>query len=142
MCKTPADNVMKPDLPLDHVAVAVPSIRDALPRYEFLTGAASSAIERLDDQDVAVAFIEGPVPLELIEPTTHDSGVARFLERRGPGLHHIAYRTEDIGAELERLRNAGWRLIDEAPRTGARGHRVAFIHPDATGGVLVELVQR
>ncbi len=132
---------MKPDLPLDHVAIAVPSIRDALPRYEFLTGAASSVIERVADQDVAVAFVEGPVPLELIEPTSHDSGVARFLERRGPGLHHIAYRTEDIEAELERLRNAGWRLIDEAPRTGARGHRVAFIHPDATGGVLVELVQ-
>lgn len=128
-------------LPLDHVAVAVPSIRDALPRYELLLGATASEVEVVEAQGVAVAFIGAPVPLELLQPTRPDSGVARFLERRGPGLHHIAYRTPDIRAELDRLRDAGFHLIDAAPRPGARGHQVAFLHPEAMGGVLVELVQ-
>lgn len=129
------------DLPLDHVAVAVPSIRDALPRYELLLGGAASDIEVVEAQGVAVVFIGARVPLELLEPTRPDSGVARFLERRGAGLHHIAYRTSDIRAELDRLRDAGFRLIDQAPRAGARGHQVAFLHPEAVGGVLIELVQ-
>lgn len=129
-------------LPLDHVAIAVHSIREALPRYELMLGAAGSDIEEVDSQGVAVALIGGPVPLELIEPTRPDSGVARFLERRGPGLHHVAYRTPDIGGELGRLRDAGFRLIDEVARPGAFGHRVAFLHPESTGGVLVELIER
>ncbi len=129
------------DLPLDHVAIAVPSIRDALPRYELLLGAASSHIEHVAGQGVAVTFLGGRVPLELIEPTDPDSGIARFLDRRGPGLHHVAFRTTDIRSDLQRLRDAGWRLIDDAPRQGAGGHQVAFIHPETTG-VLIELVQR
>jgi methylmalonyl-CoA/ethylmalonyl-CoA epimerase len=128
------------DHPLDHVAIAVPSIRDALPRYQHLLGLASSEIEEVPSQNVAVAFLGGPVPLELLEPRG-EGGVARFLERRGPGLHHIAYRVPDLEAELARLSAAGARLIDERPREGARGHKVAFVHPEAVGGVLVELVQ-
>lgn len=129
-------------LPIDHIAVAVPSIREALPEFEHLTGSGDVAIETVAAQGVAVAFIDaGPIALELIEPLSQDSGVMRFLERRGPGLHHIAFRTPDLAAELERLREAGVRLIDEEPRAGARGHRVAFLHPKSFGGVLVELVQ-
>jgi methylmalonyl-CoA epimerase len=129
-------------LPLDHIAVAVPSLRDALQAFQLLTGAEGSGIETVEAQGVAVAFLEtGPVALELIEPLSPDSGVARFLDRRGSGLHHVAFRTPDVAAELERLRQAGVRLIDEEPRAGARGHRVAFLHPGSFGGVLVELVQ-
>ncbi|MEJ2184761.1 MAG: methylmalonyl-CoA epimerase [Gemmatimonadota bacterium] len=129
-------------LPIDHIAIAVSSIRDALPEFQQLTGAAGSEIETVAGQGVAVAFLDtGAVALELIEPLSSGSGVARFLERRGPGLHHVAFRTADLDAELERLRQAGVRLIDERPRAGARGHRVAFLHPSSFGGVLVELVQ-
>lgn len=125
-------------LPLDHVAVAVPSIAEALPLYERLTGARPSEVEEVAGQGVRVAFLGA---LELIEPTRPDGGVARFLERRGPGLHHIAYRTEDIARELERARGAGFEAIDAEARPGAFGHRVAFLHPRSTGGVLVELVE-
>lgn len=129
------------NLPLDHVGVAVSSIAEALPFYEVLTGASATPIERIEAQGVEVTFIGAEPSVELIAPTRADSTVQRFLERRGPGLHHIAYRVEDIHAELERLRAAGVRLIDEQPRAGACGHLVAFLHPNASGGVLVELVQ-
>lgn len=130
-------------LPLDHVGIAVRSIADALPTFQLLTGGSGSPIERVDDQGVAVAFVgSGDARLELIEPVTPDSAVARFLDRRGPGLHHLAYAVEDLAAALERLRRAGIRLIDERPRAGAHGRLVAFLHPASTGGVLIELVER
>jgi len=125
-------------LPLDHVAIAVTSIEDARSTFEHLTGERCSEPEEVTSQAVKVAFV-GMV--ELIEPTDPDSGVARFLEKRG-GLHHIAYRTDDIAAELARLVGEGFEPIDTEPRPGASGHRVAFLHPRSTGGVLVELVQR
>lgn len=125
-------------LAFDHVAVAVPAIVDAAAVLELLTGESCSHPVTVDTQGVRVAFV-GPV--ELLEPTGPESTVARFLERRGPGLHHIAYRTPDIRAEMERLADAGFRLIDSEPRQGAHG-LVSFIHPRSTGGVLVELVQR
>lgn len=125
-------------LDVDHVAIAVPSIEAALPLYERLTGATASAVETVAGQSVRVAFVGA---LELIEPTAPDGGVARFLEARGPGLHHIAYRTDDLRAELVRVAEAGFELIDHEPRAGAFGHRVAFLHPRGTGGVLVELVE-
>lgn len=125
-------------LPLDHVAIATPSLDEAVPLYERLTGAAGSAVEELPAQGVRVAFVGS---LELLEPLSPDTTVGRFLERNGPGLHHVAYRTEDITAELARLVEEGYELIDETPRTGAGGHRVAFLHPRSTGRILVELVQ-
>jgi len=129
-------------LPLDHVAIAVESIATALPTFEALTGARGSVPEAVAAQGVAVAFLgEGAGKLELIEPLSPESGVARFLARRGPGLHHLAYRVTDLAGTLDRLAAAGVRLIDRQPRPGAGGHRVAFIHPQSAGGVLVELVE-
>jgi methylmalonyl-CoA epimerase len=129
-------------LPLDHVAIAVHSIADALPRFELLTGGHASPRERVDAQGVDVVFVgEGEGRLELLEPLAPESAVGRFLERRGPGIHHLAYRVPDLAAALGRLAAAGVRLIDEEPRPGAHGRKVAFLHPSSTGGVLIELVE-
>ena len=125
--------------PIDHVAIAVHSIEESSDIFELLSGEPGSPPEVLESQGVRVSFV-GEV--ELLEPLGENTTVGRFLERRGPGLHHIAYRTDDIVAELARLEAAGVRLIDSVPRPGAHGHQVAFVHPSSTGGVLVELVQR
>jgi methylmalonyl-CoA/ethylmalonyl-CoA epimerase len=130
-------------LPLDHVAMAVASIEAVLPALELVTGASASPRERVDTQGVDLCFVgAGPVRLELLEPHDPDSPVGRFLARRGPGLHHIAYRVADLEATLGTLAERGVELIDRVPRPGAHGHRVAFIHPRATGGVLIELLER
>ncbi|HEX7049773.1 MAG TPA: methylmalonyl-CoA epimerase [Longimicrobiales bacterium] len=129
-------------LTLDHVAIATQSIARALPLFESLTGARGSPPERVDAQGVAVAFVgEGDGRLELIEPLGPQSPVARFIERRGPGLHHLAYRVPDLESALARLSAAGVPLIDAHPRPGAHGRRVAFVHPSGAGGVLIELVE-
>lgn len=131
-------NPMMNGLSVDHVAIAVPDLRAAITMYQALTGSGSSPVEELPDQGVRVAFVGS---VELLEPLGEGSTVARFLERNGPGLHHIAYRTHDCAAELARLVSEGFEAIDRTPRTGAFGHRVAFLHPKSTGGVLVELVE-
>ena len=124
--------------PLDHVAVAVASIEEARALFELVTGEVCSPVESIDSQGVKVAFVGS---VELLEPTDPQSTVARFLERRGPGLHHVAFRVPDLEAALSELAAQGIRLIDEVPRIGARGHRVAFLHPSSTQGILIELVQ-
>ncbi|MCH7934672.1 MAG: methylmalonyl-CoA epimerase [Gemmatimonadetes bacterium] len=124
--------------PLDHVGVAVASIRDSVATFEPITGATCSSIEELPEHDVNVAFVGS---IELIEPRSSASPLARFLSRRGPGIHHVAYRVPDLRATLKDLNTRGFHLIDEEPRPGARGHLVAFIHPKSTGGTLIELVQ-
>ena len=130
------------ELSLDHVAVAVPSITAALPIFELLADAPGSRIEHVQAQQVDVAFVgTGATRVELLQPSGPDSTVQKFLDRRGPGLHHIAYRVPDIEAAMHRLAAAGVRLIDEQPRLGAGGHKVAFLHPQSTHGVLVELVE-
>jgi methylmalonyl-CoA/ethylmalonyl-CoA epimerase len=130
------------ELTLDHVAVAVPSITAALPLFELLAGVAGSPIERVEAQKVDVAFVgSGAGKIELLQPTVPESTVQKFLDKRGAGLHHIAYRVPDIEAALRRFAEQGIRLIDEKPRPGAGGHLVAFLHPSSTQGVLVELVQ-
>ncbi|HEY0671610.1 MAG TPA: methylmalonyl-CoA epimerase [Longimicrobiales bacterium] len=130
------------ELPLDHVAIAVPSITAALPIFELLTNARGSPTERVESQKVEVTFIgSGVGRIELLQPSAADSTVQKFLDRRGPGLHHVAYRVPDLEGALARLKTAGVRLIDESPRAGAGGHRVAFLHPSSTSGVLVELVE-
>jgi methylmalonyl-CoA epimerase len=129
-------------LPLDHVAIAVESIDAVLPAFQSVTGAGSSRRERVEAQGVELVFVgAGDGKLEILQPLGPDTPVGRFLAERGPGLHHVAYRVEDIDAALARLADQGFELIDERARPGAFGHRVAFIHPRSTGGVLVELVE-
>ncbi|HEX6307896.1 MAG TPA: methylmalonyl-CoA epimerase [Longimicrobiales bacterium] len=128
-------------LPLDHVAIAVESIAASQPLFESLLGSTGSPVERVESQGVCVAFVgTGPGRLELLEPIGPETPVGRFLARRGPGLHHVAYRVPDLEATLARLAAADVELIDRTPRVGAHGHRVAFLHPRSTGGVLIELV--
>lgn len=129
-------------LRLDHVAVAVRSIAESLPLFELLAGARGSDRERVPAQGVAVVFLgTAGASIELIEPLSPDSGVGRFIDKRGPGLHHIAFRVPDLAAALERLAARGVELIDREPRPGAHGRRVAFVHPRSAAGVLVELVE-
>lgn len=125
-------------LPIHHIGIAVESISDSAPLYELLSGERCSPVEEIASQSVAVAFVGQVELLETIGPNTT---VARFLAKRGPGLHHIAYRVADLAGELARLASAGMELIDPEPRPGAGGHRVAFLHPRSTGGILIELVE-
>jgi len=125
--------------PLDHVGIAVPSLEAACPLFESLLGETSSPPEVLEAQGVRIAFVGA---VELLEPLNPETTIGRFLERRGPGLHHFAYRTDDIASELIRLEAEGLELVDRIPRAGANGHLVAFLHPSSTQGVLIELVQR
>lgn len=125
--------------PLDHVAVAVHSIEASRGLFELLSGDSCSPPETLEAHGVRVAFVGF---VELLEPLGPDTTIGRFLQRQGQGLHHIAYRTQDLEGDLARLDAEGVPLIDRTPRTGAGGHRVAFLHPSGTGGILVELVER
>lgn len=127
---------------IHHVAYAVEDIDAALPVYTDRYGMSVEVRERLDDQGVeAVSLAAGTSHVELIQPVDPDSGVARFLQRRGPGLHHVAFEVADLAAALAELRDGGAELIDDEPRRGLGGHMIAFIHPRASGGVLTELVQ-
>lgn len=128
--------------PLDHVGIAVASIEESMPLFERLANTHGSDVEEVAAQGVRVAFVgTGSARLELIEPTTPQSTIARYLEKKGPGLHHIAYRVPDIRAALADFEAQGVQLIDREPRPGAGGHLVAFLQPKTTGGVLVELVE-
>lgn len=128
---------------IDHIGIAVRSIDDEIPIYQDVLGLVPGGEYVVADQKVKAAFLKvGESTLELLEPTSEESTIAKFVAKRGPGMHHIAYRVADIDAELGRLREDGVRLIDEAARIGAGGARIAFLHPKATGGVLTELVER
>jgi methylmalonyl-CoA epimerase len=127
---------------LDHVGIAVISLDDAIPLWEKLLQASASGRETVEGQGVEVVFLgslDGRV--ELLAPVRPNSPVAQFLERRGPGLHHLAYRVPDLPAALEELRHQGYALVDESPRGGAHGRRIAFLHPRALNGVLVEFIE-
>ena len=130
------------DITLSHVAIAT---RDADALAKTLTGALGGSLgeeELLDGGALRVVFVHlGPVTLELLEPRSAEHTVARFLDTRGPGLHHVSLEVTDIAAHLARAKAAGVKLIDEAPRAGAHGTRVAFLHPKSLGGVLVELCE-
>jgi methylmalonyl-CoA/ethylmalonyl-CoA epimerase len=123
-----------------HIGIAVPSIAAALPFYRDILGLAPGAPETADGATI-VALAFGDVQVELLEPLHPDSPVAKFLARRGPGIHHICYRVPDLERALARCRAAGYRLVDDAPRRGAAGRRIAFIHPKATAGILLELTE-
>lgn len=122
---------------LDHVGIAVESLEKALPFYEKSLGLFVTHREDVPSQNVRVAFLSNNV--ELLEPTG-DGAIAKFLKTRGPGLHHVAFRAEDISGEMARLAAAGLPPLDKAPRDGSRGHKVCFLHPKHAHGVLVELV--
>jgi methylmalonyl-CoA/ethylmalonyl-CoA epimerase len=130
---------MKPVL--DHIGIAVRSI-DAAKVYEAL-GLTVDHVETVETQGVRTAFLSvGDASLELLEPTGPETTIARFIEKRGEGIHHICLRVDDIEAHLARLKEAGFRLINEAPVPGAHGCRVAFLHPAAGNGVLIELSEK
>ncbi|MDZ4185265.1 MAG: methylmalonyl-CoA epimerase [Desulfuromonadales bacterium] len=127
---------------INHIGVAVRSIDAATPFYRDILGMVFEGMEVVAEQKVKVAFFSvGESRIELLEPTADDSPVAKFLEKNGEGTHHVAYEVDDLVATLARLKAAGVRLIDEVPRCGAHGTKIAFLHPKASGGVLTELCQ-
>ena len=125
---------------LHHVGIAVKSLDESIAHYEKM-GLRLAHREDVASQRVKVAFIGGGPYIELLEPTSADSSVAKFLEKRGPGQHHLAFAVASIADELKRQAAQGATLIDKAARPGAWGHQVAFLHPKDQGGVLIELVQ-
>jgi len=127
---------------IDHIGIATDGIDQAASFYRDSLGLSIEEIEEVPSQKVRVAMLPvGESRIELLEPTSEDSPISKFLAKRGPGIHHIAVQVDDIEASLRDLKARGARLIDEQPRTGAGGCLVAFIHPSSTGGVLLELVQ-
>lgn len=127
------------ELKIDHVAVAARSFDDVLPVLERLAGGPASKPKRVKSQGVDVCFAGF---VEVIVPIDSDSGVARFVERRGTALHHIAYRVPDLANAMKALSAEGYEFTSREPVTGAEGHRIAFIHPRSAGGLLVELVEK
>jgi methylmalonyl-CoA/ethylmalonyl-CoA epimerase len=128
---------------IDHIGIATRGIEESLGFWRDALGLEVKHTETVEEQGVRVAMLPvGEPRVELLEPTGPDTPVARFLEKRGPGIHHVAVRVADIRAALARLKSEGARLIDEEPRVGAGGCLVAFVHPAASGGVLLELVEQ
>src|SRR5258707_8656508 len=123
-----------------HVGIAVASLAEAVPFYRGVLGLVPGRPERADGGSI-VSLRFGDVDVELLEAIDPTSPVAKFLARRGPGIHHVCYRVPDLDAALARCRAAGYRLVDDTPRLGAGGRRIAFLHPQATNGILVELTE-
>lgn len=129
-------------LSFDHVAIAVPNLEEAVAQYERTLGVRVAHRETIAEQGVREALLPvGDAFVQLLEPLAPESPVGRFLAKRGPGLHHIGYRVASCADAIAKLKAAGARLIDETPRRGSRGTTIAFVHPSALGGVLVELVE-
>jgi len=127
---------------IDHIGVAVEDLDESIALYRDRLGMREQHRETVEEFGVEAALLEiGDAHVELLTPIQSDSALARFLEKNGPGMHHVAYRTADIDAALERMTKAGVRMIDEQARTGIRDSRVAFVHPKSTGGVLTEIVE-
>ncbi len=127
---------------INHIGVAVKSLDETLPFYRDVLGMPFAGIEEVAEQKVRVAMLGiGESKIELLEPTSEDSPVAKFLEKNGPGIHHVAYEVADIDAAIARMKDQGARMIDETARNGAHGTRIAFVHPKSSNGVLTELCQ-
>ncbi len=124
---------------IDHLGIAVKSLEEMIPFYEKVMGMKCVGTEEVESQKVKTAFFEiGDTHIELLEPTSEDSAVAKFMAKNGEGIHHIAYYSEDIEADLAKAKAEGCRLIHETPIPGAHGKKVAFLHPKSTHGVLTE----
>jgi methylmalonyl-CoA/ethylmalonyl-CoA epimerase len=135
-------NHLKSNWQLDHIGIAVPILQPAIEMYAQRGDIQVTLREQLESQGVELAFLDtGTAKVELLAPLHSSSTLARFLEKRGPGLHHICYSVTDIEAELAKLASHGCSLIDKAPRPGAAGTRIAFLHPSSFAGVLTELCQ-
>jgi len=127
---------------INHIGIAVNSIDEQIPYYRDILGIPLEAVEVVADQRVKVAFFRlGEVRLELLEPTDPSSPIARFIEKRGQGIHHLAFTVADLPARIAELKRAGVAMIDEKPRQGAHHMQIAFLHPKSTFGVLTELCQ-
>jgi len=127
---------------INHIGIAVTSLEATLPFYRDNLSMPFAGIEEVPEQMVRVAMLQvGESKIELLEPTSPDSPVAKFIEKNGPGIHHIAYEVADIEAAIAKLTSDGVRMIDANPRAGAHGTRIAFLHPKASNGVLTELCQ-
>jgi len=128
---------------IDHIGIAVKNLDEALKFYTEVLGLSFNGTEIVEEQKVKVAFLPlGDSELELLESTSPDGPIARFIEKNGPGIQHIAYRVESIEAAIAEMKEKGMRMIDEAPRYGAGSGRIAFMHPKSTEGVLIELTER
>lgn len=129
---------------IEHLGIAVKSLEEAIPYYENVLGLKCYAIEEVADQKVKTAFfMVGQTKIELLEPTSEDSTIAKFIEKRGEGIHHLAFKIEDgVANALAEVEGKGVRLIDKAPRKGAEGLDIAFLHPKSTMGVLTELCEK
>ncbi|MEZ5360387.1 MAG: methylmalonyl-CoA epimerase [Candidatus Zixiibacteriota bacterium] len=128
---------------LAHIGIAVESLAEAVPAYVKLFDKEPDCFEEVAEQKVKTAiFGAGESRVELLEGTAPDSPITKFIEKKGPGIHHMCIRVDNLEDELQRLKDEGFRLIDEKPRKGAEGMLVAFIHPKSTGGILVELNQK
>jgi methylmalonyl-CoA/ethylmalonyl-CoA epimerase len=132
--------VTLPTSTVSHIGVAVEDLSAAIPFYRDILGATPKA---LDDADGAaiVALTFGDVDIELLEPTSPQGPVAKFLAKRGPGIHHICFRVSSLDEALDRCRDMGYRLVEDQPRIGAHGQRIAFVHPKTTSGILLELTE-
>ncbi|MDD5091070.1 MAG: methylmalonyl-CoA epimerase [Candidatus Wallbacteria bacterium] len=127
---------------IHHLGVAVKSLDEAMKFYQEMLGLELLGIEDVPEQKVKVAmFACGESRIELLEPTSPESPIAVFLEKKGPGMHHIALEVDDISKEVDRMNASGVSMIDKMPRVGAGGHKIAFVHPRSTGGVLLELAE-
>ncbi len=128
---------------INHIGIAVKSLDEQIPLYRDILQLKLKETETIPAQKVKVAVFQiGAVNIELLQPTSAESPIAKFIEKNGPGLHHIALQTDDITKQLKRLQSAGLRLIDQQPRPGAQGTKIAFVHPKSTGKVLMELCQQ
>lgn len=129
---------------IEHLGIAVKSLEEAIPYYENVLGLKCYAIEEVADQKVKTAFfMVGETKIELLEPTSEESTIAKFIEKRGEGIHHLAFKIEDgVANALAKVEGKGIRLIDKAPRKGAEGLDIAFLHPKSTLGVLTELCEK
>ena len=127
---------------INHIGIAVKSLDETLPFYRDQLGMLFLGTEEITEQKVKVAMLQiGESKIELLEPTSEESPVAKFIEKNGPGIHHLAYEVENIEAAIIKLQTDGARMIDEKPRNGAHGTRIAFVHPKSSSGVLTELCQ-